>query len=60
MMKKEQNSKPVFGIFSFFTGASFLDLGFEDAGFKTILANEVNHLEAKQKGVVLTTMKEGV
>ena len=58
-MKKEQNSKTTFGIFSFFTGAGFLDLGFEDAGFKTILANEVNHLDAKQKGVVLT-MKEGV
>ena len=31
-----------FGIFSFFTGAGFLDLGFEDAGFKAIMANEIN------------------
>lgn len=42
MMKKEQNSKTVFGIFSFFTGAGFLDLGFEDAGFKTMMANEID------------------
>lgn len=27
-------------IFSFFTGAGFLDLGFENAGFKTALVNE--------------------
>jgi len=31
-----------FGIFSFFTGAGFLDLGFEDAGFKTMMANEID------------------
>ena len=31
------------GIFSFFTGAGFLDLGFEDAGFKSYLANEIDH-----------------
>ncbi len=30
------------GLFSFFTGAGFLDLGFEDAGFKTMLANEID------------------
>lgn len=42
MMKKEQNSKTAFGIFSFFTGAGFLDLGFEDAGFKTMMANEID------------------
>lgn len=29
------------GLFSFFTGAGFLDLGFEKAGFKTVLANEL-------------------
>jgi len=27
-------------IFSFFTGAGFLDLGFEDGGFEVVLANE--------------------
>ena len=31
-----------FGFFSFFTGAGFLDLGFEDAGFKAYLANEID------------------
>lgn len=25
-----------YGIFSFFTGAGFLDLGFEDAGFSAV------------------------
>ena len=30
------------GIFSFFTGAGFLDLGFERAGFKPYLANEID------------------
>ena len=29
-------------VFSFFTGAGFLDLGFEDAGFKTMMANEID------------------
>lgn len=29
------------GYFSFFTGAGFLDLGFEDAGFECYLANEL-------------------
>ena len=28
--------------FSFFTGAGFLDLGFESAGFKCVLANEIS------------------
>lgn len=31
------------GIFSFFTGAGFLDLGFEDSGFTTLMANEIDH-----------------
>jgi len=31
-----------FGIFSFFTGAGFLDLGFENAGFKSYMANEID------------------
>jgi DNA (cytosine-5)-methyltransferase 1 len=30
------------GMFSFFTGAGFLDLGFEDAGFKALAANEID------------------
>ena len=29
----KNNDKTNFGVFSFFTGAGFLDLGFEDAGF---------------------------
>ena len=31
LASKRQREK--YGIFSFFTGAGFLDLGFEDAGF---------------------------
>ena len=38
-MKKEM--KTSFGMFSFFTGAGFLDLGFEKSGFRTIMANEI-------------------
>lgn len=29
-------------VFSFFSGAGFLDLGFEAAGFETVFANEIN------------------
>ena len=36
------NDKNSLGVFSFFTGAGFLDLGFEDAGFKTMMANEID------------------
>lgn len=31
-----------YGIFSFFTGAGFLDLGFEDEGFAPMMANEID------------------
>ncbi len=34
--------KEKYGVFSFFTGAGFLDLGFENAGFKSYLANEID------------------
>lgn len=30
-------------VFSFFSGAGFLDLGFEDAGFDIVFVNEINH-----------------
>ena len=59
-MKKEKNNKTAVGIFSFFSGAGFLDIGFEDAGFKTIVGNEELPFDAKQKDVVLTILKEGV
>lgn len=36
-----------FGMFSFFTGAGFLDLGFESAGFHAISANEIDPSFAK-------------
>ena len=36
------SSKKRYGIFSFFTGAGFLDLGFEDAGFVPMMANEID------------------
>ena len=38
-MKK--NNGPSFGFFSFFTGAGFLDLGFEKAGFVSLFSNEL-------------------
>ena len=42
-MKDETGKKKArFGLFSFFTGAGFLDLGFEDAGFTPIMANEID------------------
>lgn len=31
-----------YGLFTFFTGAGFLDLGFEAAGFKSLFANEIS------------------
>lgn len=37
-----EDKQPKVGIFSFFTGAGFLDLGFENAGFKPYLANEID------------------
>ena len=38
--RKKKSGK--IGFFSFFTGAGFLDLGFEHAGFLSLMANEVN------------------
>jgi DNA (cytosine-5)-methyltransferase 1 len=29
-------------VFSFFSGAGFLDLGFEKSGFEVVFANEIN------------------
>jgi DNA (cytosine-5)-methyltransferase 1 len=29
-------------VFSFFSGAGFLDLGFETSGFEVVFANEIN------------------
>lgn len=40
--KKNANRVNRCGLFSFFTGAGFLDLGFEDAGFLPMMANEIN------------------
>lgn len=40
-MTKAQTTKPKIGIFSFFAGAGFLDLGFEKTkGFQTLFVNE--------------------
>ena len=47
MKKTVSKEKNDIGIFSFFTGAGFLDLGFEDAGFKSFLANEIDHSFAR-------------
>lgn len=38
-MKAKKNK---FGVFSFFSGAGFLDLGFEKAGFTSLMANEID------------------
>lgn len=40
----KNNSKPIVNpaIFSFFSGAGFLDLGFELSGFSILLANDIN------------------
>ena len=40
-MNTEQKNKTAFGIFSFFTGAGFLNFGFKDAGFNVVMADEV-------------------
>ena len=37
-----QSSSSKHAIFSFFSGAGFLDLGFETAGFDVVFANEIN------------------
>lgn len=39
--------KKTLGLFSFFTGAGFLDLGFEAVGFHAIFANEIDPSFAK-------------
>lgn len=38
---------PSIKLFTFFTGAGFLDLGFEDAGFDSVFANEISEEFAK-------------
>ncbi len=42
MADKHKGKNFSIGFFSFFTGAGFLDLGFEDVGFKSYLANEID------------------
>ena len=41
-IKIDNTAQGKFGIFSFFTGAGFLDLGFEKAGFKSYFASEID------------------
>lgn len=36
MIAQDMKETEKYGIFSFFTGAGFLDLGFEDAGFAIV------------------------
>jgi len=38
----ESGGKAGLGLFSFFSGAGFLDLGFEDAGYRSFFANEIS------------------
>ena len=42
MSAKHERADADFGIVSFFTGAGFMDLGFEEAGFKSMMANEID------------------
>jgi site-specific DNA-cytosine methylase len=37
-----QSSQPAHACFSFFSGAGFLNLGFEKSGFEIAFANEIN------------------
>lgn len=43
----EMKNDACFGMFSFFTGAGFLDLGFESSGFVPLCANEIDPNFAK-------------
>jgi site-specific DNA-cytosine methylase len=36
------SSQPAHAVFSFFSGAGFLDLGFKKSGFEIAFANELN------------------
>ena len=40
-MDRQAKKTSTVSLFSFFTGAGFLDLGFEDAGFEEVFANEL-------------------
>jgi DNA (cytosine-5)-methyltransferase 1 len=51
---------PRSSIFSFFTGAGFLDLGFEDAGFDVAFANEFNPEFARGYQHALRAMGRGL
>lgn len=41
-MKNNNDSDKKYKIFSFFSGAGFLDLGFESAGFNIVFSNEIS------------------
>ena len=41
-IKVKKTTSKNLGLFSFFTGAGFLDLGFESVGFRTYMANELD------------------
>lgn len=40
-MDRQAKKTSTVSLFTFFTGAGFLDLGFEDAGFEEVFANEL-------------------
>ena len=56
-MTKEKQKKTNIGIFSFFSGAGFLDLGFDETeGFETVFVNEYHEpfieiYKASRKGL---------
>lgn len=45
-VKTKNNSKKKIPVLSFFTGGGFLDMGFEQAGFKVVWTNEANEIFA--------------
>ncbi len=49
-------ASPTSSVMSFFTGAGFLDLGFEDAGFEVVHANEFDPEFARGYGYALNAM----
>lgn len=57
-MKESEKREFEFPLISFFTGGGFLDMGFEQAGFKVRWTNEVNPVFAEMYGYGMTMWKQ--
>lgn len=55
-MQNREESK--IKVLSFFTGGGFMDIGFEQAGFETIWANEINSLYAEMYSIGINSMRK--